>query len=179
MRKANKIELSCGGGCPEGKRTRIKNKPGAQGSGFGFERRSKVAADDVFSAKGVKKLCRQIAARLRCRVPKPESNAEHGSGLAKEEQRNERTLTFFAKGIKRQSKRYAACSDVAEGKGFYLPCGAGRLGLKYATGTFPRALGFESSKHLEKCTAPPYGGTVHFWRRVRDSTCPAGQAASG
>ena len=69
-----------------------------------------MAADDVFSAKGVKRLCRQIAARLRCRVPKPEPNAEHGAGLAKEEQRNEPAPT---------------------------------------------------------------------WRRIRDSTCPAGQAASG
>ena len=63
---------------------------------------------------------------------------------------------FFAKGIKSRSKRYAACSDVVDSKGFDLPCGAGRLGLKRAPGTFPRALGFESHVSYAEIQRPAH-----------------------
>ena len=39
---------------------------------------------------------------------------------------------------------------MAEGAGFDLPCGAGRLGLQGATGTLPSALGFESCRFYNK-----------------------------
>ena len=70
-------------------------------------------------------------------------------------------------------------SDVAESKGFDLRCGAGRLGLQSAPGALLRALGFESQRFLLYAKAPVYDGSFCVWRRVRDSTCAAAQAASG
>ena len=43
-----------------------------------------------------------------------------------------------------------AAFPMAAGEGFDLPCGAGRLGLRYAPGISPRALGFESFLKMQK-----------------------------
>ena len=45
---------------------------------------------------------------------------------------------------------------LVDSKGFDLPCGAGRLGLKRAPGRFPNALGFESlDTFIYKHKEPP------------------------
>ena len=43
---------------------------------------------------------------------------------------------------------------MAEGAGFDLLCGAGRLGLRHAPGMPPSALGFESCSFSENKTPP-------------------------
>ncbi len=43
---------------------------------------------------------------------------------------------------------------MAEGAGFDLLCGAGRLGLRHAPGMPPSALGFESCSSLKNKTPP-------------------------
>ena len=45
---------------------------------------------------------------------------------------------------------------LVDSKGFDLPCGAGRLGLKRAPGTFPRALGFESPVSYAEIQRPAH-----------------------
>ncbi len=43
------------------------------------------------------------------------------SATAAQEQRNEREVTFFAKGIKCRRKRYGACDDMASQRGLEPP----------------------------------------------------------
>ena len=66
---------------------------------------------------------------------------------------------------------------LAEGAGFDLLCGAGRLGVRHAPGMPPSALGFESF-FSSKSRSPPGWAGICFWRRVQDSTCSAEQAGS-
>ena len=52
--------------------------------------------------------------------------------------------------MQKQPDRWPGCFCIAAGEGFDLPCGAGRLGLRYAPGISPRALGFESFLKMQK-----------------------------
>ena len=62
-------------------------------------------------------------------------------------------------------------------EGFDLPCGAGRLALKRAPGTFPRALGFESlGTFIHKYKGPPYGRPLVFVAEMEGFEPPDGVA---
>ena len=66
---------------------------------------------------------------------------------------------------------------LVDSKGFDLPCGAGRLGLKRAPGTFPRALGFESlGTFIHKYKGPPYGRPLVFVAEMEGFEPPDGVA---
>ena len=58
-----------------------------------------------------------------------------------------------------------ACRFLVEMGGVDLPCGAGRLGLKRATGTFPSSLGFNSPLSVYRTTPLPCGRGVALWWR--------------
>ena len=53
--------------------------------------------------------------------------------------------------------------NLVDQKGFDLPCGAGRLGLQSATGTLPRALGFESRDDY-KNKSPALRRDSYYWQ---------------
>ena len=52
---------------------------------------------------------------------------------------------------------------MVEMGGVDLPCGAGRLGLKRATGTFPSALGFNSLWPMYKSISPALRRGICFY----------------
>ncbi len=66
---------------------------------------------------------------------------------------------------------------MAEMEGFDLPCGAGRLGLKRAPGTFPSALGFKSlGTFIQKHKGPPYGQPLVLLAEMEGFEPPDGVA---
>ncbi len=67
--------------------------------------------------------------------------------------------------IKKQPYLWQSCFFMAEKEGFDLRCGAGHLGLKRATGTFPSALGFKSHYCIKNL---PPAVRDFLWRRRRD-----------